>query len=180
MYDAITNTPTPAKPYFGILPHYTKCHFHHVRNFLICIMYNLRGHTFKFFKKAPHNTTSTIVVGGSQNCFECNQLGHFKKDYTKMKNQGGKGRAFMIGAGDACQEPTMVTGTSPINNIYASVLFGTGANIIFISYKFRRMINHKSCKLYESYTVEVVNSHKEIILLILINCLFTLNKPRLP
>ena len=70
----------------------------------------------------------------------------------------------------------MVTSTFPINNIYASVLFDTGADRSFISHKFRSMINHKSCKLSEAYTVEVENVRIESTLEILTNNLFTLNK----
>nr|KAJ0202306.1 hypothetical protein LSAT_V11C600323430 [Lactuca sativa] len=47
--------------------------------------------------------------------------GHFNKDFPKLKNQGGKGRTFVIGMGDAQHEPIVVTSMFPINNIYASV-----------------------------------------------------------
>ncbi|KAI3790531.1 hypothetical protein L2E82_03636 [Cichorium intybus] len=172
VYAAITNTPTSFKPYSGKLPHCTKCNFHHVGNCMFCDNCNLKGHTSKFCRKAPTTTTPTPATEGSRNCYECNQPGHFKRDCPKLKN---KGRAFVIGTRDARQEPTVVTGTFPINNIYASILFDTGADRSFISHTFRSMITHKACKLNEPYMVEVANGQIESTLEILTKCLLTLN-----
>lgn len=67
----------------------------------------------------------------------------------------------MIGVGDAHQELTMFTNTFLVKNIYASVLFDIGSDKCFISHKFRSMVNHKSCKVNESYMVQVPNSQIE-------------------
>lgn len=64
----------------------------------------------------------------------------------------------MTGAENALQEPIMFTGMSLINNIDASVLLDIGVDRSFISHKFRRMINHKLCKLKKAYMVEVANN----------------------
>ena len=76
-----------------------------------------------------------------------------------MNNQEGnaRGRSFMIGARDAIQDPTVVTGTFLVNNLYATVLFDLGAERSFIAPKFTQLLSHKSSKLNETYVVELAN-----------------------
>ncbi|KAI3825383.1 hypothetical protein L1987_06866 [Smallanthus sonchifolius] len=62
-----------------------------------------------------------------------------------------------MGAGDARQDPNIVTGTFPINNHYASVLFDTGADMSFVSNDFKSLLGIKASKLDQSYTIELAN-----------------------
>ena len=50
-------------------------------------------------------------VGNKRNCFECGSPGHFRKDCPKLKPGGNnaRGRAFMMGAEEARQDPNHVT-----------------------------------------------------------------------
>nr|KAJ0217154.1 hypothetical protein LSAT_V11C300141710 [Lactuca sativa] len=114
VYAAITNTPTLAKSYTRTQPHCIECNFHHIGNCMvvICNKGNMRGHISRYYRKSL-----TITVGGTRNCFECNQLGLFKKDYPKLMNQGGNGRVLMITTGDALLEPPVVIGMFHINNV---------------------------------------------------------------
>ncbi|KAI3762611.1 hypothetical protein L1987_53048 [Smallanthus sonchifolius] len=93
-------------------------------------------------------------------CFICGDLKHFKKDCPKWKNQTNaqaRERAFVMGARDARQDPNIVTGTFPINNHYASILFDSGADMSFVSNDFKSLLGIKANKLDQSYTIQLAN-----------------------
>lgn len=93
VYGANTNTPTLSKSYFDYC---TKCNFHHVGNCMVCNNCKLKGHTFKFCRKTPTPTPTTKTLNidavKMRNYFKYNQLGHYKKDFPKLNNRGGKRR----------------------------------------------------------------------------------------
>ncbi|KAI3814120.1 hypothetical protein L1987_18867 [Smallanthus sonchifolius] len=62
-----------------------------------------------------------------------------------------------MGARDARQDPNIVTGTFPINNHYASVLFDSGADMSFVSNDFKSLLGIKASKLDQRYTIELAN-----------------------
>ncbi|KAJ9567011.1 hypothetical protein OSB04_002977 [Centaurea solstitialis] len=74
-------------------------------------------------------------------------------------NRGGlaRGRAFVIGAEEARQNPDVVTGTFLLNNYPATVLFDSGADRSFVSLEFRPKINKKSQNLKEDHIIEYSN-----------------------
>ncbi|GJU54468.1 hypothetical protein Tco_1228182 [Tanacetum coccineum] len=47
-----------------------------------------------------------------------------------------RGKAFMLGAEEARQDPNIVTGTFTLNNHYATTLFDSGADFSFVSTTF--------------------------------------------
>lgn len=110
-YDS--NTPTWSKSYFGTLPDYTKCNYHHVGDCeeIICSKCKLRGHISRYCRK----------IQGSRDCYECNQSGHCRKDCPKLKKLGRKRNNIVIDAGDVHQDPVMVTGMFLLNNNYVFV-----------------------------------------------------------
>ena len=61
----------------------------------------------------------------------------------------------MIGAGEARQDPNIVTGTFLLNNYYASVLFDTGADRSFISVEFSKLLDITPTLLEARYTIEL-------------------------
>ncbi|KAJ0752737.1 putative transcription factor interactor and regulator CCHC(Zn) family [Helianthus annuus] len=69
--------------------------------------------------------------GRGPGCFNCGDIRHFKRECPKL-NQA-RGRVFNIGAREARKDPNVVTGTFPINQRFASVLFDTGADYSFVS-----------------------------------------------
>ncbi|KAJ9544966.1 hypothetical protein OSB04_024673 [Centaurea solstitialis] len=109
----------------------------------------------------------------SRTCFECGSLDHFRSACPKRNqrpyanptppaNQGNRGglalgRAFVIGAEEAKQNPDVVTGTFLLNNYPASVLFDSGADRSYVSLKFRPKINKKSQNLREENVIEYSN-----------------------
>ena len=58
------------------------------------------------------------------------------------------------------QDPNIVTGTFPLNNHYATVLFDSGADYSFISTKFVTLIDMKPSNLNSSYLIEIANGKK--------------------
>ncbi|XP_076934267.1 uncharacterized protein LOC143600473 [Bidens hawaiensis] len=106
-------------------------------------------------------------------CFDCGEKGHFSAECTKRKpvfggasgsgarNEAKRGnaRAFMLNTQKAGELPDVITGTFPINNVYARVLFDSGANQSFIDYKFCSLLNEPLAKLNNQYEVETANGN---------------------
>nr|GEX32896.1 putative reverse transcriptase domain-containing protein [Tanacetum cinerariifolium] len=135
------------KPYSGNLSKCTKCHFH-------------------------HNGPCT------QKCHKCNKEGHFARDCRSSSNANvvnaqrnnranpkvnAPGWVYAVGnaekRGNASRDPdsNFVTGTFLLNNRYASILFNTGADRIFISTAFSSLIDIVPTPLGNSYDVELAD-----------------------
>ncbi|GJS69762.1 putative reverse transcriptase domain-containing protein [Tanacetum coccineum] len=94
-----------------------------------------------------------------------------KKDITRTRNpkgnnqastsaQGGcraPGRVYSLCAKAAVKDNNMVNGTFLINNVYASVLFNTGADRSFVSYAFSKYIDIPPTTLDTNYNVELAD-----------------------
>ncbi|GJX43069.1 putative reverse transcriptase domain-containing protein [Tanacetum coccineum] len=142
------------KKYEGTLPFCNKCKLHHVGPCTIrCGKCNKIGH-LTWDCKVTNSTTSTqrgqMVNQRDVTCFECGVPGHFRKDYPKVKNQnhGNKtrvpdvrGKAYVLGEGDANPGSNTVTGTFLLNDHHAYMLFDSGANRSFISNTFSALLD---------------------------------------
>ncbi|GJZ62060.1 putative reverse transcriptase domain-containing protein [Tanacetum coccineum] len=80
---------------------------------------------------------------------------------TRGNENRARGRAFNKNAVDALQDPNVVTGTYSLNNLYATVLFDSGADFSFISTKFAPLLNEKPSIANPRYMIEVANGKKE-------------------
>ncbi|GJU00566.1 putative reverse transcriptase domain-containing protein [Tanacetum coccineum] len=87
----------------------------------------------------PYCSKSPIVNQRVPTCFECERQGHYKNKYPKLKNQNNgnntrnknrigeaRGKAHVLGGGDANPDSKVVMGMFLLNNHYASVLFDSG------------------------------------------------------
>ncbi|KAJ0590440.1 putative nucleotidyltransferase, Ribonuclease H [Helianthus annuus] len=93
--------------------------------------------------------------GQRPGCFNYGDLGHYKRNCPEL-NQA-RGRVFNIEAREARQDPNVVTGTFPVNQRYASVLFDTGADYSFVSLEFKNMLGLAASKLDIPYSIELAN-----------------------
>ncbi|GJU27635.1 putative reverse transcriptase domain-containing protein [Tanacetum coccineum] len=99
-------------------------------------------------------------------CFECGAQGHFKSNFPKLKNknqgnQVGNGnavaRAYDVGTAGTNSNSNVVTGTFLLNNRYASILFDTGADRIFLSTAFSSLIDIIPTTQDHGYDVELAD-----------------------
>ncbi|GKE30205.1 putative reverse transcriptase domain-containing protein, partial [Tanacetum coccineum] len=74
-------------------------------------------------------------------------------------NQGNqaRGRAFMLGAEEARQDPNIMTGTFTLNNHFATTLFDSGADYSFVSTTFIPLLGLEPNDLGFKYEIEIAS-----------------------
>ncbi|GKD04068.1 putative reverse transcriptase domain-containing protein [Tanacetum coccineum] len=96
--------------------------------------------------------------------------GHYRSDCPKLKDQNrgnktgnknrigeARGKAYVLGGGDANPDSNMVTGTFLLNNHYAFALFDSGADQSFVSTTFSILLDIIPNTLDVSYAVELAD-----------------------
>ncbi|KAD4180233.1 hypothetical protein E3N88_28824 [Mikania micrantha] len=130
--------------------------------------------------QATNNAARTLPpppqnLGNNNNrgCYNCGEMGHFSRDRPKRVQQGAqapRGRAFVIAANAARQDPNLVTGSFLLHDSYASILFDTGADQSFISSDFAIQLNLTEETLDSPYIIELANGKQITVSTILRNC----------
>ncbi|GJR76821.1 putative reverse transcriptase domain-containing protein [Tanacetum coccineum] len=128
--------------YNGLLPLCNKCKFHHE---MPCTM-------------------------KCRKCNKCGRQGHYRSDCLKLKDQNSgnkignksgigeaRGKAYILGGGDANPDSNVITGTFLLNNHYASVLFDSGPDRSFMSTNFSTLLDIIPDTLDVSYVVELAD-----------------------
>ncbi|GKB87443.1 putative reverse transcriptase domain-containing protein, partial [Tanacetum coccineum] len=103
-------------------------------------------------------------------CFECGRQGYFRSDCPKLKDQNrgnktrnknkvgeARGKAYVLGGGDANPDSNVVKGTFLLNNHYASMIFDSGADRSFVSTTFSTLLDITPDTLDVSYAVELAD-----------------------
>ncbi|GKA66782.1 putative reverse transcriptase domain-containing protein [Tanacetum coccineum] len=128
----------------------------------------------------PVNARNPLAAHGA--CFECGGTDHYKSACPRLNRAQGpgvnrpnqalvidggqgrrnndnqaRGRAFMLGAEEARQDPNIVTGTFTLNNHYATTLFDSGADYNFVSTTFIPLLGIKPNDLGFSYKIEIAS-----------------------
>nr|GEX50511.1 reverse transcriptase domain-containing protein [Tanacetum cinerariifolium] len=116
----------------------------------------------------PTTQRAPVVNQRVPTCFKCGRKGHYRNKYPKLKNQhrgnrAGKkteearGKAYVLGGGEANLDSNIVTGTFLLNNHYASMLFDLGVDRSFVSSTFSTLLDIIPNTLDVSYVVELAN-----------------------
>nr|GFB81250.1 hypothetical protein [Tanacetum cinerariifolium] len=156
---AYTADNNKGKPYNRPLPLCNKSKLHHKGTCTVrCRKCNKVGHL-----------TRDCKVTNSTN-FECGRQGHYKSDFPKLTDQNrenkvgnkngvreARGKAYVLGGGDANPDSNVVKGTLLLNNYYAFVLFDFGADQSFLSTTFSTLLDITLDTLDVSYAVELAD-----------------------
>ena len=166
--------PAPQKGYTGIHPKCNLCHYHHPGPCRECTKCGRKGHTADYCRQTAQPATRAANTGVARSCYECGDAGHFKRNCPKLVGGNGRvGRVLTMGAQEAREDPTVVTGTFLLNNSYASMLFDSGAERSFVSHKIKALLNLTPQKLNETFTVEMANGKTENTNEIYVGCTLT-------
>ncbi|GKE44845.1 putative reverse transcriptase domain-containing protein, partial [Tanacetum coccineum] len=168
----------------GAWPKCTTCNSYHTPRGLCCTCFNCNhlGHLAKDCRGVPRNVNPV----NSRNlnvraCYECGSTDHVRSTCPRLnraqglggnhpnqviannegqgrRNHGNqaRGRAFMLGAGEARQDPNIVTGTFTLNDHFATTLFHFGADYTFVSTTFIPLLGIKPSDI----GMDWVSNHK--------------------
>ncbi|GJY34283.1 putative reverse transcriptase domain-containing protein [Tanacetum coccineum] len=182
-----TTTNSVRREYTGATPKCTNCNLHHSPESpcRACFNCNRLRHLAKDCRVVPRmvnlvNTKNPTAAHGA--CFKCCGTDHFKAACPRLKqaqrprgnrpnqavanNRGqgrgnndnqARGRAFMLGAEEARQDPNIVTGTFTLNNHYATTIFDSGADYSFVSTTFIPLLGIDPSNLGFSYGIEIAS-----------------------
>ena len=150
-------TQATRRPYAGNLPKCNQCKFHHngACREMHCNKCNRKNHIAKFCRTYPcqnrqpnendnnrNNPNNNTNDETSHTCYGCGGTGHFRHNCPNANNQGAEGsvRVLTLGQGEAVQDPTVVTGTFPLNNSFAYLLFNRKPKRSFVSNIFKHSL----------------------------------------
>ncbi|GJW64544.1 putative reverse transcriptase domain-containing protein, partial [Tanacetum coccineum] len=165
----------------------TTCNSYHAPGgpYRICYNYNCPGHLAKDYKGVPRNVNPVNARNPTvRACYECGSTDHVRSACPRWNraqglgencpnqvtannegqgrgNQGNqaRGRAFMLRAEEACQDPNIVTSTFTLNNHFATTLFDSGADYSFVSTTFIPLLGLEPDNLGFRYEIKIASGH---------------------
>ncbi|GKE88301.1 reverse transcriptase domain-containing protein, partial [Tanacetum coccineum] len=135
----------------------------------------------KLHYEGPSTQRALVVNQRVPACFECGRQGHYRNKCPKLKdqthgNKAGKktnearGKANVLGGGEANLNSDVVTCTFLLNNHYASMLFDSGTDRSFVSSTFSALLDVTPSTLDVSYAVELANERVTETNIVLSGC----------
>ncbi|GJS62518.1 putative reverse transcriptase domain-containing protein [Tanacetum coccineum] len=137
-------------------PKCTTCNSYHVPGgpCRTCFNCNRPGHLAKDYRSVPRNVNPVNARNPPvRACYECGSTDH---GHGNQGNQA-RGRAFMLGAEEARQDPNIVTGTFTLNKHFATTLFDSGADYSFVSTTFIPLLGLEPSDLGFKYEIEIAS-----------------------
>ncbi|GJU26617.1 putative reverse transcriptase domain-containing protein [Tanacetum coccineum] len=119
-----------------------------------------QGHKVKDFRAHYCPPNKVDRNGGSEAKEDRNQGNPKRNSQASTSTQGGRrapGRVYSLCTEAAVKNNNVVNGAFLINNVYASVLFDTGADRSFVSYAFSKYIDIPPTTLDTNYSVELAD-----------------------
>ncbi|GJS05651.1 reverse transcriptase domain-containing protein [Tanacetum coccineum] len=124
----------------------------------------------KVTNPATSNQRGQVVNQIVVTCFECGRQGHYRSDCPKLKDQNrgnktrnkngvgeARGKAYVLGGGDANPDSNVIKSTFLLNNHYASMIFDLGADRSFMSTTFSTLLDITPNTLDVSYAVKLAD-----------------------
>ncbi|GJT27367.1 putative reverse transcriptase domain-containing protein [Tanacetum coccineum] len=143
------------------------------------------GHLAKDCRVVPMNVNPVNArnpAAARRACFKCGGTDHYKSTCLRLNRAQGprvnrpnqalaidggqgrgnngnqaRGRAFMLGAEEAHQDPNIMTGTFTLNNHYATTLFDSGSDYSFVSTTFIPLFGIEPSDLGFSYEIKIAS-----------------------
>ncbi|MFS7953861.1 putative transcription factor interactor and regulator CCHC(Zn) family [Helianthus anomalus] len=149
--------------YKGNHPKCNRCNLHHSGqcNKGRCHRCNKLGHAAKECRSPyPANQNRQQQQQAPQNQQQQQQQGNGNNGGNNGGNNdgnGARGRAFVIGQGDARIDPNVVMGKFLLDDFFVTVLFDSGADTSYVSLKVSQMLKRTSTLMNTKHIVELVN-----------------------
>ncbi|GJU02632.1 putative reverse transcriptase domain-containing protein [Tanacetum coccineum] len=169
----------------GTWPKCTTCNSYHAPGgpCRTCYNCNRPGHLAKDCRSVPRNVNPVNARNPPvRACYECGSTDHVRPAcprWNRVQGPGGnrpnqvvannegqgrgnqgnqaRGRAFMLGAEEARQDPNIVTGTFTLNKHFATTLFDSGADYSFVSTTFIPLLGLEPSDLGFKYEIEIAS-----------------------
>ncbi|GJV31255.1 putative reverse transcriptase domain-containing protein [Tanacetum coccineum] len=110
----------------------------------------------------------SVVATTTRGALEPNQKKRGNK--TGNKTNEARGKAYVLGGGEANPDSNVVTGAFLLNNRYASMLFDSGVDRSFVSTTFSALLDVIPSTLDVSYAVELADGRVAITNIVLRGC----------